>query len=110
VNKEPKPLGEIRPDLPTELCALVHKMMMKRPEARYQTGREIVRDVGRLRDAFAGNGGNSSLVMLSGLTSTGMMPSAAPTDDMGTYAAALSVSGGGWPGGRHPWLFVGMIV
>jgi len=110
VNKEPRPLGEIRPDLPTELCALVHKMMMKRPEARYQTGREIVRDVGRLRDAFAGNEGNHSLAMLSGLTSTAMMPSAATTDNLGTYAAALTVSGAGRPAGRHPWLFVGMIV
>jgi len=29
---------------------------------------------------------------------------------MGAYPAALSVAGGGWAGGRHPWLFVGMIV
>src|SRR5262249_59773569 len=54
VQAEPVPLGQIRPDLPQELCALVHKMMAKRPEDRFQTGREIVREAGRLRDALVG--------------------------------------------------------
>src|SRR5207245_2513385 len=31
VQQGPVPLGQIRPDLPAELCALVHKMMAKRP-------------------------------------------------------------------------------
>jgi hypothetical protein len=48
--------------------------------------------------------------MLSGLTSTTMMPSAAPTDDMGADAAALTVSSVGRPSRRHPWLFAGMIA
>ena len=54
VQNEPQPLGEIRPDLPAELCAVVHKMMAKKPEDRFQTGREIVREVSRLRDALVG--------------------------------------------------------
>jgi serine/threonine-protein kinase len=56
VQNEPTPLGEIRPDLPPELCAMVHKMMAKKPEDRYQTGREIVKEISRLRDALAGVG------------------------------------------------------
>jgi serine/threonine-protein kinase len=54
VNKEPKPLSEIRPDLPPELCALVHKMIAKKPEERFQTGREVVRELSRLRTALSG--------------------------------------------------------
>ncbi len=33
VRDEPKPLTEIRPDLPAALCAIVHKMMAKDPAA-----------------------------------------------------------------------------
>src|SRR5580700_3361063 len=37
VQNAPQPLLEIRSDLPPELCAVVHKMMAKKPEDRYQT-------------------------------------------------------------------------
>lgn len=52
VHKEPQPLAEIRPDLPAELFAIIQKMMAKKPEDRYQTAGEIVRDVNRLREAL----------------------------------------------------------
>ncbi len=73
VQKEPTPLGEIRPDLPADLCAIIHKMMAKQPEARYQTAREILRDVGRLRDAVMVAGTTSavpSILVNSGETGT----------------------------------------
>jgi serine/threonine-protein kinase len=54
VQKEPLSLAQLRPDLPPELCAIVHKMMAKKPEDRYQTAREIVKDVSRLRDMLVG--------------------------------------------------------
>src|SRR5262249_10742144 len=63
VHNEPKPLAEIRPDLPTELCGIVHKMMAKKPENRYQTAGEIAREVHRLRDAL--NLGNVAAVSMS---------------------------------------------
>jgi serine/threonine-protein kinase len=65
VQKEPEPLVKVRPDLPPELCALVHKMMAKKPEDRFQTGREIAREASRLRDAVVGVTGavpNASLI------------------------------------------------
>jgi eukaryotic-like serine/threonine-protein kinase len=71
VQSEPEPLATIRPDLPPELCAVVHKMMAKKPEDRYQTCREIVRDVVRLRDLLVGVTGTSSGVLFS----TGPAPS-----------------------------------
>jgi tRNA A-37 threonylcarbamoyl transferase component Bud32 len=54
VQKDPTSLKDLRPDLPDELCAIVHKMMAKRPEDRYQTCQEIVRDLIRLRDVLVG--------------------------------------------------------
>jgi eukaryotic-like serine/threonine-protein kinase len=53
VQNEALPLTEIRPDLPADLCAVVHKMMAKKPEHRYQTGREVLRDLNRLKDSLA---------------------------------------------------------
>jgi serine/threonine protein kinase len=49
IQNEPPLLSSFRPDLPPELCALVHKMMAKKPDDRYQTAKEILRDLVRLR-------------------------------------------------------------
>jgi serine/threonine-protein kinase len=53
VQNEAPPLAEIRPDLPADLCAIVHKMMAKKPNDRYQTGREVLRDLNRLKESLA---------------------------------------------------------
>jgi eukaryotic-like serine/threonine-protein kinase len=52
---EPPPLAAFCPDLPEGLCALVHKMMAKDPTQRHQTGREILRDLARLRGGASGS-------------------------------------------------------
>jgi eukaryotic-like serine/threonine-protein kinase len=52
---EPPPLAALCPALPEGLCAAVHKMMAKNPAQRYQTGREILRDLARLRGGVAGS-------------------------------------------------------
>ena len=54
VQAEPKPLIDIRPDLPAALCVLVHKMLAKDPAQRYQTGRELLKDIVRLREGMSG--------------------------------------------------------
>jgi serine/threonine-protein kinase len=54
VRDEPKSLSEVRPDLPAFLCAIIHKMMAKDPARRYQTGRELLQDVARLRERLSG--------------------------------------------------------
>src|SRR5229473_4494583 len=48
VQAEPRPLREIRPDLPPDMCAIVEKMMAKQPDQRYQTGRDLLKDLNRL--------------------------------------------------------------
>lgn len=55
VNEQPESLASIRPDLPADLCSLVHKMMAKRVEDRYQTAKEILRDVAKLREGLTLN-------------------------------------------------------
>jgi serine/threonine-protein kinase len=66
VQSQAKPLTEVRPDLPTELCAVVGKMMAKQPADRYQTARELLQDVLRLRNsltaALKSKSGSISLV------------------------------------------------
>ncbi|MBA2225431.1 MAG: serine/threonine protein kinase [Gemmataceae bacterium] len=57
VQEEPPPLSAFRPDLPPDLCAMVHKMMAKRPEQRYQSVREILRDLNRIREQLHSGGG-----------------------------------------------------
>jgi tRNA A-37 threonylcarbamoyl transferase component Bud32 len=54
VREEAKPLAEIRPDLPAALGAIVHKMMAKDPAARYQSGRDLLKDLARLRESLSG--------------------------------------------------------
>src|SRR5262249_22378209 len=52
VQTEPELLDKVRPDLPAELCAIVHKMMAKPPEQRYQTARDLLKDLILLRDSL----------------------------------------------------------
>jgi serine/threonine-protein kinase len=54
VQQEPIPIASIRPDLPAELCAIVHKMMAKKPDDRYQSAREILRDLALVRGGTTG--------------------------------------------------------
>jgi serine/threonine-protein kinase len=54
VRTEPEPLAARRPDLPPELCTIVHKMLAKKSEDRYQTCRELLADLSRLREVLNG--------------------------------------------------------
>src|SRR5262249_8945554 len=54
VRTEPPPLASVRPDLPPDLCAIVHKMMAKEPENRYQSCRELLKELVRVREGLSG--------------------------------------------------------
>src|SRR5262245_44424865 len=49
---EPPHLSDFRPDLPADLCAMVHKMMAKDADDRYQSTRHILRDLVKVRDGI----------------------------------------------------------
>ncbi len=68
VHRDPDPLAECRPDLPADLCAIIHRLMAKQPEDRYQTARELARDLARLREQILVTS------TLSALTPSGSLP------------------------------------
>jgi eukaryotic-like serine/threonine-protein kinase len=85
VQTEPIPLATVRPDLPKGLCAIIHKMMAKSPDERYQTGRDLLRDLSRLRENLgsssgpappAGTGGENTPSGSAGLASGPYLPAA----------------------------------
>ena len=50
-SNEPKRLEALRPDLPDGLCRIVHKMLAKKPEERYQRPVDLLRDLKGLQIA-----------------------------------------------------------
>jgi eukaryotic-like serine/threonine-protein kinase len=45
LHTQPEPLEKLRPDLPAELCRIVHRMLAKEPQERYATARELLVDL-----------------------------------------------------------------
>ena len=80
VREEPKPLREIRPDLPEALLAVVHKMMAKDPAQRYQTCRDLQYDLARVRETLSG--AVSTMVLSGADVSAGI-----PTQPSGGHSA-----------------------
>ncbi|MCJ7681449.1 MAG: serine/threonine protein kinase [Candidatus Aminicenantes bacterium] len=48
INEEPPPLADIRKDVPAGFADILHKVLAKKVEDRYQTGKELVADLKRL--------------------------------------------------------------
>jgi len=61
VRDEPVPLETIRPDVPPALCAIIRKMMAKTPQARYQSARDLLKDIARVRASVNGTTGSISV-------------------------------------------------
>jgi serine/threonine-protein kinase len=76
VRNEPVPLTQVRPDLPPELCAVVQKMMAKEPAQRYQTCRDLLKDINRIRDLL--NGVTGFLPLATTGQATAATPQEAP--------------------------------
>jgi serine/threonine-protein kinase len=49
LKNEPKRLEALRPDLPEGLCRVVHKMLAKKPEERYQRAVDLLKDLKLLK-------------------------------------------------------------
>jgi serine/threonine-protein kinase len=49
LNREPQRLEDVRSDVPEGLCRIIHKMMAKAPEDRYQNAAELLRDLRTLQ-------------------------------------------------------------
>jgi serine/threonine-protein kinase len=73
VRDEPEPLDAVRPDVPAELCAVVHKLMAKDPDERYQSAHELLKEIARVRESHGGTTG--------AVTMAGVGTEALPTKD-----------------------------
>jgi serine/threonine-protein kinase len=97
ITGEAAPLTQVRPDLPPALCTIVHRTMAKRPGDRFQTAREVLREIARLRD------GTTALVPVP---TTGSSVDVVPV----TSAVAVTVADD-WPSRRWPrWLVATLAV
>lgn len=52
LNKKPPRLKDRRPDLPPALCQIVHKLMAKDVEKRYQSASAVLRDLKQIQTAL----------------------------------------------------------
>jgi len=52
VHEEPKPLKEIKRDLPPELQQIINRALRKRPESRYSSAAEILKDLKKYQDVL----------------------------------------------------------
>ncbi len=48
LKEEPSPLRGLRADLPTEICDVIHRMMQKKPAARFQTPADLEAELEKL--------------------------------------------------------------
>jgi serine/threonine-protein kinase len=99
VQKEPLPLEALRPDLPPELCGLVHRLLAKKPEERCQSAGEVLRHLKGISELVSGTKADP-VVALSALN---MPPSPSLTEltpvpvMSGTHSLpALPTSSGSW--------------
>lgn len=54
ISDVPKPLQELRPELPPELCNLVERLLAKQPTQRPQTARDVLRALRRIQAKISG--------------------------------------------------------
>ena len=52
VKKQPKALEDLRPDLPPSLCRIVHRLLAKDPEQRWQSCGELLQELYRVQVEF----------------------------------------------------------
>jgi eukaryotic-like serine/threonine-protein kinase len=95
VSAAPKPLAEVRPDLPPDISAMVHKMMAKEASHRYQSCTDLLRDVSKLRENLAKKPQSSSASAVEPFASTerGLIahgpPSQTPTASSSQFTIIL---------------------
>jgi dienelactone hydrolase len=52
VHEEHKPLKALKPDIPTEIQQIINRALKKRPESRYQSSAEMLKDLKEYQDSL----------------------------------------------------------
>ena len=63
VRNEPEPLDHVRPELPADLCRVVHKMLAKKLDERYANARDLLRDLRAIGHGTPGADGTVAVTM-----------------------------------------------
>ena len=107
VREEAKRLNTIRPDLPELLCAIIHKMMSKDPAQRYQTGRELLKDIAQVRGSMTVGAGTMAIAAAEISVEMVAAPSGFSTSGASRSTPALATPG---RGRGVMWLFVASVL
>lgn len=59
-TEEPPPVQELAPELPSDVAALIHKMLAKEPKDRPSSAAEVVWEIRSIQDKLKGNAGPKS--------------------------------------------------
>ncbi|VTR98698.1 serine threonine protein kinase : Putative serine/threonine protein kinase OS=Gemmata sp. Wa1-1 PE=4 SV=1: Pkinase [Gemmata massiliana] len=102
VQEQPRRLADLRPDLPADLCGMVHKMMAKKPEERYQSARDVLRDLMKVRDSLTTGTAQFSLSQ-----NTGKVRALSTAGDSSSLLAQTPVSPSGHRTRWGQWLLIG---
>jgi len=90
VTDHPRPLAGLRPDLPADLCEMVHKMMAKRPDDRYASARDLLRDVAKVKEGLS-----LGLTQMGGIGAATLPGAAAAPALFGSSQGGAAVAGSG---------------
>ncbi len=90
LKSAPEPLANVRPEVPEGLCRIVHRLLEKDPAKRYESSRELLRDL-RLAaaDAFGDEEGDDELWRSLGAELAGPMEAMHRLDDVMKTAALV---------------------
>jgi serine/threonine-protein kinase len=78
LNATPQPLENLRADVPSGLARIIHKMIAKRPEMRYQSAAELLGDLRKLAgEAAAGADAGDHRLLAEWIATTDMRDRAA---------------------------------
>jgi serine/threonine-protein kinase len=108
LKDEPEPLAKVRGDLPPLMCRIVHKMLAKDPEQRYQSAQALLKDLKRVTAGSDAKGENPAS---EHALSVGTSVSGRPPGLLGRWLIALWHAPD-WPTARQVWtvLVLALIV
>jgi serine/threonine-protein kinase len=102
LKKEPRPLESLRADLPPALCRVVAKMMAKDPAARWQSPRELLRELRRIQHEYCPESGQEDA---AGWDSAVAAPTAGARLEATRQLAQVMKSGAAVRPPRRLWLW-----
>jgi serine/threonine-protein kinase len=109
LKKEPEGLELRRPDLPPALCRIVHKMLIKDPAGRWQSPRELLRELRRVSQEHCPEGAVEDLGDWE--TAIASSPPTDPRLEATRRLASVMKSAPADPAPRRGWLLaIGLML